>query len=46
MSSAAAAAYHFNVLVAPGESSTALREAIEAVKPGGVTFTIIESTNA
>jgi hypothetical protein len=36
------AAFHFNVIVGTGKSSVALKEAIEAVKPGGVMFSIIE----
>jgi len=39
-------AYHFNVIVPTGKGSVALKEAIEAVKPGGVMFTIIEVTGA
>ncbi len=39
-------AYHFNVLVGTGKSSTALKEAIEAVKPGGVFFSILEVKNS
>ncbi|HEY2181314.1 MAG TPA: phage tail protein [Solirubrobacteraceae bacterium] len=38
-------AYWFVVIVGTGKSSTALKEAIEAVKPGGVQFTVIEATN-
>lgn len=36
------AAYHFNVIVGTGKASTALKEAIEAVTPGGVFFSILE----
>jgi hypothetical protein len=39
-------AYHFNVLVGIGKSSAALRAVIEAVKPGGVMFTILEVAGA
>ena len=39
------AAYHFNVLVKTGKASTALKEAIEAVKPGGVQFSLLEVEN-
>jgi P2-related tail formation protein len=39
-------AYHFNVLVKPGKSSTALKQAIEEQKPGGVMFSIIEVKDA
>lgn len=38
--------YHFNVLVGIGKSSTALKEAIEAVKPGGLQFAILEVKDA
>lgn len=46
LASGAESAYWFLVYVKPGKSSAALKEAIEAVVPGGVFFTIVESTNA
>lgn len=39
-----AAAYAFNVIVGSGKKTTALVEAIEAVKPGGIIMSVIEAT--
>jgi hypothetical protein len=39
-------AYHFNVVIPTGKGSTALREAVENQKPGGVMFSILEVTGA
>ncbi len=41
-----AKAYWFLVIVKKGKVTTALKEAIEAVKPGGVQFSILEVENA
>ncbi len=38
--------YHFVVIVPTGKATNALREAIEAVKPGGVLFDLTELTGA
>jgi hypothetical protein len=38
------AGYAFNVIVGPGKKSKALEEAIEAVVPAGVFFSVIEGT--
>ncbi len=36
------AAYHFNVLVGTGLATSALKEAIEAAKPAGLQFSVLE----
>ncbi len=40
------AAYHFNILVPVGKSTVVLREAVEAITPGGLFFSVIEIHNS